>query len=259
MTTIDGKWLFIGTDKRLSECCRIMKELGAETYHHNGNAYTNELSNALEKFAPTHIVFPVLQMEGTIPVDKINEGTILYPGVATEDWLKHFSKAGITVKPYLKEVEYVWENARLTAEGFLIEYYSSTKRRISGDHFYIAGFGKVAKMTADVLFSLGASVTILARSQDQLGEASAIGYNTLPLTPGDVNLQGNFINTIPAKWLRASENAEIRIFDLASAPGCLKDNDPVEYYTIHLGLPGKHFPVDAAKALADALLRMNSR
>ncbi|WP_339249787.1 hypothetical protein NSQ43_09970 [Sporosarcina sp. FSL W8-0480] len=259
MTTIDGKWLFIGTDKRLSECCRIMKESGAETYHYNGNSYTDELSTVLEEFAPTHIVFPVLQMEGTIPVGKIKEGTILYPGVATQDWINHFVEAGITVKSYQKEVEYVWENARLTAEGFLIEYYSSTKRRISGEHFYIAGFGKVAKMTAEVLSSLGASVTILARSHDQLGEASAVGYKTIPLTTGDVNLHGNFINTIPAKWMRTGENAEIRIFDLASAPGCLKDNDPVEYYTIHLGLPGKHFPVDAAKALADALLRMNSR
>ncbi|MDN4607414.1 hypothetical protein [Sporosarcina highlanderae] len=259
MTIIDGKWLFIGTDKRLSECCRIMRELGAETHHYNANAYSEELSSTLVSFAPTHIVFPILQMEGSIPVEKIEKGAILYPGVASESWLSPLVDAGITTKPYLKEVEFVWENARLTAEGFLIEYYSSTKRRISGEHFYIAGFGKVAKMTADVLSSLGGSVTILARSHDQLGEAAAMGYKTIPLKSDEVNLKGNFINTIPAKWLKPSENAEIRIFDLASAPGCLKDNDPVEYYTIHLGLPGKHFPADAAKALADALLRMNSR
>ena len=51
----------------------------------------------------------------------------------------------ITIRPYLKEVQFVWENAVLTAEGFLMEYYASAKRRISGEHFYISGFGKVGK------------------------------------------------------------------------------------------------------------------
>ena len=259
MTNIDEKWLFIGTDQRISECSRIMKGFGANTFHHNGNVYTDQLSHALDEFAPNRIVFPVLQMEGAIPVDKIQKDAILFPGVASVEWLTPFHEAGLTVQPYLKEIEFVWENARLTAEGFLTEFYSSTKRRIFGEHFYIAGFGKVAKMTAEVLSSLGASVTILARSDDQLGEAAALGYNTMPLTTDEVSLEGFFINTIPSRWLSVSQNANIRIFDLASAPGCLKDNVPDEYYTIHLGLPGKHFPVDAAKALAEALLRMNSR
>ena len=74
--------------------------------------------------------------------------------MATEEWLTPFRKANIAVRPYFKEVEFVWENAVLTAEGFLLEYYASAKRRISGEHFYIAGFGKVGKMTAAVLASL---------------------------------------------------------------------------------------------------------
>lgn len=259
MTTIDGNWLFIGADRRLAECSRIMKEHGFAVHHYDGNDYSEQLADILDEFTPTHIVFPILQMEGTIPVDKIAASAILYPGVASSDWLAPFTTAGITIRPYLKEVEFVWENAVLTAEGFLLEYYSSAKRRISGEHFHIAGFGKVGKMTAAVLSSLGASVTILARSEDQLGEAAAIGYKTMQLPTGIVDIEGILVNTIPAKWLQVETDSTLRIYDLASAPGCLRANSPDEYYTIHLGLPGKHFPADAAKALSEALLRMNSR
>ena len=71
--------------------------------------------------------------------------------------------------------------------------------------------------------------------------------------------EGILINTIPAKWLAATENPSLHIYDLASAPGCLKAQLSSEYYTVLLGLPGKHFPVDAAVALADALERMYRR
>ncbi|MCG7342919.1 hypothetical protein MHZ92_02165 [Sporosarcina sp. ACRSL] len=259
MTTIEGKWLFIGTDKRLAECSRIMKEHGFDAFRYNGNAYSDQLARMLDEIAPDYIVFPILQMDGTIPIEKIKQSAVLYPGVATTDWLAPFIQADFTVRPYLKEVEFVWENALLTAEGFLIEYYDIAKRRILGEHFYIAGFGKVGKMTAAVLSSLGAYVTILARSADQLGEAASIGYETMVLPNDTVDLKGILVNTIPAKWLQVGNNSTLRIYDLASAPGCLRDNSPDEYYTIHLGLPGKHFPVDAANALFKALLRMNSK
>lgn len=256
---IDGKWLFIGTDRRLFECSQIMKKWGNQTFHYDGDEYTDRLSSMIDEISPAHIVFPILELNGNIPIDKLSNEIKLYPGVASNQWLAPYIEAGVSIHPYLKEVEYVWENARLTAEGFLLEYYAATKRRISGEHFYITGFGKVAKMTAQVLSSLGGAITILARSPNQLGEAAAIGYNTIELKSGKLNLQGTLINTIPAKWLEVSEGTDLRIFDLASAPGCLKANTPDEYYTIHLGLPGKHFPVDAANSLAEALLRMNSR
>jgi dipicolinate synthase subunit A len=259
LTTINGKWLFIGTDRRIAECSQMMNDQGFDVWHYEGNDYTDRLARILEDNAPDHIVFPILQMDGTIPLDKIKETAVLYPGVATKEWLAQLDKANITIQPYLKEVEFVWENAVLTAEGFLLEYYASAKRRVSGEHFYIAGFGRVGKATAAVLASLGAAVTILARSPDQLGEAASNGYKTMLLPTDTVSLEGILVNTIPAKWLAIEKGSTLRIYDLASMPGCLRDNSPDEYYTIHLGLPGKHFPVDAANALFKALLRMNSR
>lgn len=170
LTTIDGKWLFIGTDRRISECSGMMADLGFDVSHYEGNDYTDRLASILDEKAPDYIVFPILQMTGTIPLEKLKETVILYPGMVTQDWMTPFHVAGLTIRPYLKEVQFVWENAVLTAEGFIKEYYASANRRISGEHFYIAGFGKVGKSTAAVLASLGATVTILARSRNNLGK-----------------------------------------------------------------------------------------
>lgn len=256
---IEGNWLFIGTDHRLLKCSQIMKTWGYNTAHYSSNSHSDTLSALLDELSPAHIVLPILEMKNMIPTEEIPVGTTIYPGVMSANSIASYEDSGFPIRSYMKEVEYVWENARLTAEGFLLEYYESTKQCIFGKQFYVTGFGKVAKMTAEVLAALGASVTVIARSSEQLGEATALGYSTIPFASGDFKVQGTLINTIPARWLTLDEQKDLRVFDLASAPGCLKDNAPDEYYTIHLGLPGKHFPEDAANALAKALLRMNSR
>ena len=198
-------------------------------------------------------------MKDSIPPSLLEEGTELYTGIASEEWLKPFKEAGLHIHSYLKEEQFIWQNAKLTAEGFIHEYYARTKRCISGTHFSVAGFGKVGKATAHALASLGAIVTVVARSDDQLGEAAYHGYKTERLTDDWAIKEGILINTIPAKWLAVLRDPSLHIYDLASAPGCLKAQLSSEYYTVLLGLPGKHFPVDAAVALADALERMYRR
>jgi len=255
----DNNWLFIGTDSRMAACSNIMFEKGFATHHIGTNHYSDELGEKIANYSPRQIVFPILQMKNAIPPLLLPEGTELYTGVASEQWLKPLKEAGFSHHSYLKEEQFIWQNAKLTAEGFLHEYYACTKRCISGTHFFVAGFGKVGKATAHTLASLGAIVTVVARSEAQIGEACYHGYKTEQLTDNWAMKEGTLINTIPTKWLTATENPKMHIYDLASAPGCLKVQLPPEYYTVLLGLPGKHFPVDAAVALADALERMYRR
>lgn len=255
----DNNWLFIGTDSRLGACSEIMFERGFATRHIGTDHYSDELAEGIVEYSPRQIVFPILQMKNTIPPLLLDEGTELYTGVASEQWLKPLKEAGLSLHYYLQEEQFIWQNAKLTAEGFIHEYYARTKRCISGTHFSIAGFGKVGKATAHALASLGAVVTVVARSDDQLGEACYHGYKTERLTDDWAMEEGILINTIPSKWLAATQNLSLHIYDLASAPGCLKAQLSSEYYTVLLGLPGKHFPVDAAFALADALERMYRR
>ncbi|CAM3073674.1 hypothetical protein FITA111629_02050 [Filibacter tadaridae] len=259
MNLIDEKWLFIGADKRIAACSKILEKRGYETYHLETNQYTEELGNRIVELAPHHIVFPVLQMDGMIPCEFIREDAQLYVGRTTDEWLEPFKQADFKIHTYLKDDPFIWVNARLTAEAFVHEYYSREKRSIAGNQFLVAGFGKVGKMTAYVLSQLGSEVTILARSNTQLGEADALGYDILELRNDFDLMEGNLVNTIPAPWLTLKKDAQINVFDLASAPGCLTEGNSSEYYTVLLGLPGKHFPIDAATALADVLERMYRR
>ncbi|MBE1553411.1 dipicolinate synthase [Sporosarcina limicola] len=255
----EDKWLFIGTDNRLAICSEILTERGCSSHHIGTNYESEQLEKDIEEFAPHQIVFPILQMKGTPSPALLDKETRLFTGVASEEWLKPFKDVGLSIQSYLQEEQFIWQNARLTAEAFVHEYYARTKRSIAGSQFLVAGFGRVGKITADVLASLGGDVTILARSDVQIGEASVLGYKIERLTADFDLTEGNLINTIPAKWLSVTEQAGLHVFDLASAPGCLRAPLSSEYYTVLLGLPGKHFPVDAATALADALGRMSSR
>lgn len=236
-----------------------MAERGYECVYLGTNSFTEELRRIILQFVPGHIVLPIHQLEGNFPVDILEKEMRLYVGVASKEWVAPFMKSDIQVHYYLQDEQFIWRNAWLTAEAFLKEYYSSTGRVISGERFYIAGFGRVGKMVARLVASLGADVTILARSNQQLGEAEAYRYAVKRLKPNMELEEGFLINTIPARWLSEANNAKCHIFDLASAPGCLASVTIPEYYRILPGLPGKHFPVDAADALADALERIYRR
>lgn len=255
----ENNWLFIGTDSRLATCSEMMTDRGFNSHHMATNQYTEELGELIVKLSPQQLVFPILQMEGCIPPALLEAGVELYTGIASEEWLRPFKDAGMSIHSYLKEEQFIWQNAKLTAEGFIYEFYSRTKRTISGTCFYVAGFGKVGKATAYTLASLGADVTVVARSDAQLGEAVSNGFKIEHLTNEWDLKEGNLINTIPAKWLALTGSPGLHVYDLASAPGCLKAQLSSEYYTVLLGLPGKCFPVDAADALADALERIYRR
>jgi dipicolinate synthase subunit A len=255
----ENNWLFIGTDNRMAICSEMMTERGFNSHHIATNQYTEQLGETIAELSPQRLVFPLVQLKGSLPPALLKAGTVLYTGKASEEWLQPFEDAGMSIHSYLKEEQFIWQNAKLTAEGFIHEYYSRTKRSISGTSFYVAGFGKVGKTTAHALAALGADVTVIARSDTQLGEAFSNGFKIELLTNEWAIKEGNLINTIPAKWLAITDSPGLHVYDLASAPGCLKAQLSSEYYTVLLGLPGKCFPVDAANALADALERTYRR
>ena len=52
----------------------------------------------------------------------------------------------------LQDELFIWENARLTAEAFIHVYYNEMGRTIAEKQFYVAGYGRVGKMVADVTY-----------------------------------------------------------------------------------------------------------
>lgn len=252
----EARWLLIGSDLRLKECTRLFKDKDLIVTYHPYDKVTDELVELIVKTQPTHIVLPIQGMSEPLDVKLFSKETIFFTGILPEIHKTKLEAAGHLVMSYLKDERFVWNNALLTAEGFVKDFYLETNTPIACTHFQIAGFGRVGRMLAHVLAAAGAKLTIVARSEAQLGEAEAHGFEVKELTP-DVEFEPGFlINTIPAQWLSLQPEDSLRVFDLASKPGCLKPGMSSAYYTLHLGLPGKHFPQRAASYLADTILRM---
>src|SRR5690606_25364217 len=108
--------------------------------------------------------------------------------------------------------------------------------------------------------AMGADVSVLARSPAQKAEALTEGFRTAAFGGLDHADQSEIlVNTIPARWLDAPVALQYsRIYDLASAPGCLKPGAAHEYYRLLPALPGRFFPDEAARVLSEALCRMDS-
>ncbi|GKV64142.1 MULTISPECIES: dipicolinate synthase subunit A [unclassified Sporosarcina] len=251
-----SKWLVVGTDQRLNILNDVLEEKGHESCYLAQDSFDDKLKLILEEWQPNRIVLPLLAMKQPIPAELIGKDAVLYTGQTAPGWLAELNQSGINYQSYLENEYFIWKNAQLTAEAFVQVFYEQTKRQIAGKHFYIAGFGRVGKAVAHVLHSLQASVTVAARAEEQLAEAGLLGYTPVRLTPTVHFPDGYLVNTIPSQWLEAASC--LHIFDVASAPGCLKPGQTSEYYTIHLKLPGIHFPADAAAVLADAILRMDT-
>ena len=96
----DNNWLFIGTDSRLAACSDIMSERGFATHHIGIDHYSDELGERIAEYSPRQIVFPILQMKDSIPPLLLEEGTELYTGIASEEWLKPLREAGLS-HPFL--------------------------------------------------------------------------------------------------------------------------------------------------------------
>ncbi|PIC87668.1 hypothetical protein CSV72_00525 [Sporosarcina sp. P20a] len=251
------KWLVVGTDQRLRIANELLVELGIDSKYINSDTFNEQLKQTLIDIKPDHLLLPLLLMEQSIPVDYLKEGSSVYSGNTSAEWRQELADKGISHTNYLENEQFIWRNAQLTAEAFVHVFYEQTKRQIAGKHFYIAGFGRVGKALAYILKQLQATITIAARANEQLAEAGILGYNTLRLNETTQFTRGYLLNTIPAPWLDLNQSGAVHVFDVSSAPGCLKHSDSSEYYTIHLKLPGKHFPEDAAAVLVDAILRIS--
>ncbi len=153
--------------------------------------------------------------------------------------------------PYYRDEIYVIENAALTAEGALELLMRRSNRAIAGMDVLVAGFGRIGRFLAGMLSSLGARVTVAARSAAARAEARARGYEAVDIT-NIPSLFDGVVNTIPAPVLEGDYGGALCI-DLASAPGGWATDTPVLKAP---GLPGLYAPRAAAGVMAEAIYRV---
>ncbi len=186
-------------------------------------------------------------------------GTVVCAGMAGE-LRPQCETLGLKLYDYFEREDFALANALLTAEGCIELLLTESERSLHGSRVLICGFGRIGRMLAPRLLSLGARVTVAARSAEALAWARSMGCETLRL--GRDALGGGFdaaINTIPAAIFGPAELERLRparLYELASAPYGF-DADAAARLGMHLtrapGLPGKCAPESAAEAIRDSI------
>ena len=251
------RWLIIGVDERMKFLAKQLSNDNRTVYYKNATKWDESLNKVILEFHPTNIVLPIQPLP--IEVDEllgIRQAKI-YAGRLNNEWEQKLQ----FVNPvfYLQHELFIWKNAALTAEGLLAHLYTE-KVSVQQKTIIITGFGRVAKMLALFLNRLRAKVKIAVRSEAQLAEAIAYGYDGIFLTELFEHKADLLINTIPTQWLTKealpSKYHICPIYDLASAPGCLKDV-VLSQYELLPALPGKYFPQAAATILFETIVALS--
>lgn len=249
----EEKWLVVGTDSRMKVLAKNLSGDNRTVYYKNLAVWDEELNRTVLEFHPHFVVLPINPLPIEVPILFGLSQAVIFAGKLNDEWRNIVQSNEIHL--YLEDEAFIWHNAVLTAEAFVSTFYN-TRRAIQGKKFIITGFGRVAKMVAHILSSIGADVCIAVRSNVQLNEAKAFRYEAVYLEDvGDI--KGDFfINTIPAKWLdeQFNEKINIPIYDLASYPGCIQDGVIRNQYELLPALPGKFFPEDAGNVLYESIV-----
>lgn len=252
------KCAIIGTDARLSFLKETLdNELEVKIFP--TTIWTEELKAAIMDYQPTTIFLPIppLQIDSSFVLPK--SCLLLFVGKTNTEIEQEIQNSQVHAFYYLEDEQWIWENANLTAEGFIYNFYRSENESIYNKKFIITGYGRVGKRLAYALHHLGAEVIISVRSEHQLFEAKSYGYQIEQFEHVVHNQEAHtsyLINTIPNRWLSTSETARFKkVYDLASNPGCLLESansNPTNY--IHsTSLPGLYFPKDAGYLIAKAV------
>lgn len=262
-----SKWCVIGTDPRMEKLAFELQTKGEIVLYVKSKAWGYQLERSIMEFQPDKVVFPIQPLEIVVPHinQKIFEHTpTCFVGRLTSDWTQLLLNLNCPMKRYLENEEFIWLNAKLTAEGYIAAFYLHEKQTIAGKKFVIAGFGRVSKLLASQLKKMDAYPLIVVRSLDQLAEAKAMGYEADILSPAINCDDVFFINTIPATWLTDEFVQKISkaktFYDIASAPGCLNSKEPLTVpYHLYTSLPGQFIENDAASLLSSCIQRLSKQ
>lgn len=154
-------------------------------------------------------------------------------------------------------------NAVPTAEGIVQVLIEELPITIHGMKCAVLGYGRVGKVLADTLFSLGADVTIFARKQSAFAEIHALSmkYRHFEELTTQINDYDVMINTVPVRIIGGAQlsklNPECVLVEVASAPFGIDFQAAKEraFKVVKAGsLPGKVAPKTAGEIIGRSIL-----
>lgn len=170
--------------------------------------------------------------------------------------LNHDSLVDYRTIDLLQDSYFLAQNAAITAECALRVASSHLSTIYAESPALILGWGRIGKCLAELLSSIGCSVTVAARKENDRAMLKALGYNAVdfPQIPEALCDCRILFNTVPEVPLHSDilDRWQTGIaIDLASLPG-MKGQRVIPAR----GLPGKYAPESAGRLICETILRM---
>lgn len=193
----------------------------------------------------------------------INSDNKVFGGMFSEDFSRSLQEKRIPFYDYYDST-FISENAYLTAFGTLKIILEHIDFAVSLGSFAVTGYGRVGRETAELLKKLSCDVTVFARSEEALNNASLRGCKAEKLSK--LHTQADkfdiIINTVPQNIIDAQTlkkiRADCKIIELASAPFGVKTEE-AEKYSVSVikapGLPGKYTAKTAGELIGKKIVK----
>ncbi len=193
--------------------------------------------------------------------EKLAPRSLILGGRVTPEAQSGAALYGVRFIDYLDREEVNIHNAVPTAEGALAIAMNELPVTICGSKTAVLGYGRIGRVLAERLRSLGAEVTVAVRKKRDAAWCALSGFKTVSY--GELAcLAGSQVifNTVPTLVLGRAELSAIGkdtlIIDLASKPGGV-DMDAARELSCRviwaLSLPGKVAPQTAGEIIADSV------
>lgn len=264
-----------GGDLRMITAAKLFAESGYEcsvfgfdkyNLNSNGIEYTEDIAETINKSAAVILPYPCRKngfLNTPFSSRRIELESILSAGEHALFIGGSIPKIGGNILDYSENEDFLLRNAVFTAEGALKLAMDELDTALNGAEITIAGYGRIGSYLSKILHSLGAKVTVAARSGKSRTLAEISGVNAVGFEDFEAPLcrAQLVINTVPFKVIGAKQLAVIpkgtAIIDLASPPYGAAEKECEEYgikLIRALGLPGKATPVSAGKAVFETVL-----
>lgn len=195
-------------------------------------------------------------------IPKIKYGGFVLGGKFSNTAKEIFDTKNLSVEDYFLREEFNIMNALATTEACIQIIMENTEFMIFGMKILITGYGRIGKLLANRLCSMGADVTVAVRKKSDMALADISGCKYC-----DISCEETFssdydviLNTVPAMIFDSKVidilEKNVIIIDLASKPGGVDFEYAVsrKIRVIQaLGLPGKNVPLSAGKIIADTV------
>lgn len=164
---------------------------------------------------------------------------------------------------YNKREDFKYINALLTSEGAVALYKENSDKAILGSDILITGFGKIGKSLCKILKTMGAKVTVCARSDINKAEAQIIADSVIDFSKLDCKKYDIIFNTAPAIYFTKKEidtfKDDMKYIELASFPGGI-DKHYAKAKNVNLidgeKLPSRYSKISAGYLIGETIDKM---